>query len=165
MRPPLTRYAELDYPAQVVVGVRTSLTVSLLRNASDPQAATAGIIIEDAAATGELPKVEIVLRTRGFDIEPSNTQIMEVARDDDSDVRFVLTPREAGERKIRVDFYQNGRRIGTAEQLTRIVARPNVTLDPQSEVLRSQPVATLEFASSSAAPCDLEICVETDPRD
>jgi hypothetical protein len=156
--PALTRYPDLDYPAEVVLGMRTSLTVCLLRE--PPAPGTQAIEISDVTP-GKLPELEVVLRTRGFDILDSNTQMLAVDRDDDSDLRFVLIPRVAGPQTIRVDFYQNNRRIGTARRETMIVAEASATPAPLSQ----PPRESLELPQADVAPPDLELCVETSPGD
>ncbi|MBV9788596.1 MAG: hypothetical protein JOZ51_10510, partial [Chloroflexi bacterium] len=154
----LTRYPNLEYPGEVVLGERTSLMVGLLREAIDP--ATVALMIADTTPD-KLPEIEVVLRARGFDVLSSNTQLLQVERDDDSEVRFVLIPRVAGAQTIRVDFYQNGRRIGDARCLTMVVAAPSVMPSP---VVQPSP-EPLEFASAAALPPDIELRVETDPAD
>lgn len=154
----LTRYPDIEYPTEVVLGERTSLMVCLLREPPDP--ATVAIMVADMTPE-KLPEVEVVVRAQGFDVLSSNTQILAVSRDEDSDARFVLIPRVAGPQTIRVDFYQNDRRIGEARCRTTIVAAPSAVPSPVIQPL----VEPLEFGSAGAVPPDIELCVETDPSD
>jgi len=153
--PALVRYPELDYPSEVVVNQENSLTVSLrLKPSADDQDA---IAIED---TGE-PEIELeaVIRAPAFSIGPGNTQKFKVLRDADSEVRFTLTPLSRGAQGIRVDFYQAGRRIGTAQRETSVVGRPSGRGVP----VRTG-VAELEFAPEGALPPDIDLTIETDPN-
>lgn len=154
----LTRYPNLEYPGQVVVGERTSLMVGLLREPIDP--ATTAVMVADPTPD-KLPEVEVVVRARGFDVLGSNTQMLSVARADDSEVRFVLIPRVAGPHTLRVEFYQNDRRIGEARCQTTIVTAPTLA----SPLVIQPPLEPLEFASAEAAPPDIELRVETNPAD
>ena len=153
-RPPLTRYPDLDYPANVVVGQRTSLGVFLLRQAPSPGAA--GIVIADLIDA--LPKLEVVVWARGFDLEGTNTKLIDVAREEDSDARFVLIPRQLGEQVIKVDFYQEGRRIGTISRATTVVAQEALT-PLRQPVEAAAPSEPLEFASANAVAPDLELYI------
>lgn len=158
----LARYPDLEYPPEVVVNQRTSLCVALLIEQVDQSDAAFGTLtIEDTADGALLPQLEIVVRARGFDIEGSNTQLLDVARDEDSDVRFVLIPRSLGPQSIRVDFYQQGRRIGTVRKQTNIVQQPS----GEAVAAPSDGVETLELTSAAVIAPDLELCVETDPSD
>ncbi len=159
-RPPLVRYPELDYPSEVVIASRSSLTVSLLLEPTSEEARASSFAIADVAE--EPPKLEVVLRARGFDIEGSNTQMLEVSRESESSVRFVLTPRQEGECVIRVDFYQNGQRpIGGLERKVRVVTQPSLA----PALPEAASVAVLELSSVVGPVPDLELFVETDPQD
>ncbi len=118
-----------------------------------------------AGAAVEAPVLEVVVRAHAFDIEDSNTQLLEVARDGDSEVRFVLVPREAGEHEIRVDFYQNGRRIGTQRHSVRVVERVAVAVAMRSEALPIESIEPIELGGSRSVAPDLELCVEADRND
>lgn len=161
-RPPLSRYPEIEYPAQVALGARTSLIVALLREPSAP--VSMSLLIADNKPDDQLPEIEVVVRTRGFDIEQSNTQMLAVARDDDVDARFVLTPRQLGAQTIRVDFYQDGRRIGTLRHSATVVERASNVLSVKSKTSTAE-VEPLEFAPVGTIAPDLELCVEVDPDD
>lgn len=155
----LSRYPNLDCPDQVTLNQRFSLTVELLIESLEP--GVEAIFIEDSGAPEELPEVEVVLRARGFDIEGDNVEVMQVVRDDDSAVLFSLIPRQMGEQQIRVDFYQHGRRIGTARRNVLVVQ----TL---GAVEVSQPAESVVIDLKSAAilpPPDLELTVELDRHD
>lgn len=154
----LTRYPNLEYPSEVVLGARTSLIMSLLREPVDP--ATIAVMVADTTPD-KLPEVEVVIRARGFDVLGSNTQMLSVERANDSELRFVLIPRAAGPQTIRVDFYQNDRRIGEARCQTMIVTAPTLAPPPVIQ----PPLEPLEFASAEAAPPDIELRVETDSSD
>ncbi|HEY0602360.1 MAG TPA: CHAT domain-containing protein [Herpetosiphonaceae bacterium] len=157
----LTRYPNMEYPGEVVIGERTSLMVSLLQEPIDP--ATLAVMVADTTPD-KLPEVEVVVRARGFDLQGSNTKVLSVARDGDSEVRFVLIPRVAGPQTIRVDFYQNDRPIGEARCQTTIVAASTEPKPAPAPVPQPQP-EPLEFASAEAAPPDIELRVETNQAD
>ncbi|NOZ28897.1 MAG: CHAT domain-containing protein [Chloroflexi bacterium] len=155
----LVRYPNLDCPDQVILDQRFSLFVQLLLEAPEPEAEA--IIVEDTGEPGQLPEVEIVLRVRGFDIEGSNTQVLPVERDDDSEARFVLIPRRLGEHQIRVDFYQYGRRIGTVRRNVLVVEQP-----VDAEVAQPEEPMMIELRTApTVPPPDLELCVELDRHD
>ncbi|MGK2965565.1 MAG: CHAT domain-containing protein [Tepidiformaceae bacterium] len=155
IRPPLTRFPDLDYPAEVLLGARTSLTVSLLLEPTHPDHAAIAVAIEDIAETP--PTVELVLRAPGFDIDGSNTHLLEVSRDEDSEHRFVLFPREEGSKSIRVDVYQDGRRLSTLRRETAVVLVPTGAAVP---VATSDP-GLVEFNHPGIVAPDLELCIET----
>ncbi|MCC6176307.1 MAG: CHAT domain-containing protein [Chloroflexi bacterium] len=162
-RPPLTRFPDVEYPAHVVVGQRTSLGVFLLR--TPPAPATPGIRIADRGDAP--PKIEIVIWARGFDVEGSNTALVEVARDDDTFARFVLIPRQAGEQAIGVDFYQEGRRIGTVKRRTTVVEPALAGPAPVSTLRDAEAVDPLEIVpvGGRVSVPDLELCVQLGPED
>lgn len=152
-RPALTRFPDLDYPAEVLVGARTSLTVSLMINASRADAES--VSIEDTADA--LPQVELVVRAPGFDIQGTNTHLLDIERDDDSEHRFVLFPREEGERSIRVDFYQDGRRLSTVRRQTSVVTAATQTPEPAV----TTDYGPVQFNAVGTVAPDLELCIET----
>jgi hypothetical protein len=155
---PLLRYPELECQEQVILHQRFSLFVRLLIQPPEPD--VEAIAIEDTG-TPELPKVEVVVRARGFDVEGSDTRTIQVEREQDTEERFVLIPRKLGEQEIRVDFYQHGRYLGTArrrvwvvEQLTdRAISQPE---SPMIIELKTAP--TVE-------PPDLELHIMQDYHD
>jgi len=153
----LTRYPALEYPREVVLGTRTSLTVVLELQQREPQ--SVAVFVADTAP--QPPVLEVVLRARAFDIEHSNTQLLEVSRDGDCDVRFVLVPRQPGEHELRVDFYQHGRRIGTARHTARVVEQA-AALPVRSRLEALEP---LEIGAAGAVAPDLELCVQADRND
>lgn len=110
LTPLLLRYPNIDCPNCVLVNQKFSLFVQLLIKSSEEGAEA--IEVKDTGVE-QLPEVEVVLRTHNFDIVDSNTKVLQVERNDDSEERFVLIPRCLGEEQIRIDFYQYGRRIGT----------------------------------------------------
>ncbi len=155
----LVRYPNLDCPDQTIINQPFSLFVQLLMEAPEPTAEAIHIV--DTGEPEELPEVEVVLRARGFDIEGSNTQVMRVARDDDTEVRFVLIPRRLGEQQIRVDFYQFGRRIGTKRRNVLVVEQPAAIEVAQPE----EPIAIELRTAPVIPPPDMELCVELDRHD
>jgi CHAT domain len=159
---PLTRYPELEFPTKTVLDQANSLTVSLLRQPSSPQATGPVIVIADRQP--DPPQLEVVVRAKGFEIDGGNTRKMIVSRDDDTEVRFNLIAREPGEQTVRVDFYQDNRCIGTIRTNTMIAAPGQDVLALRSTPEASKP-ESLEFARAGAVPPDLELCVEVDPHD
>jgi hypothetical protein len=76
---PLVRYPNLDCPDKAILNQRFSLTVELLIDQPEDQPEVAAFVVQDTG-TDELPEVELVLSASGFDIEGSNTQILEIER-------------------------------------------------------------------------------------
>lgn len=155
----IVRYPELDCPANTILHQRVSIFVWLLIEPPSPDADA--IIIEDAGLPEELPEVEVVISARGFDVEGSNTRTLKVNRDDDSDERFVLIPSETGEKQIRADFYQHGRRIGTLRRNVLVAEVP-----VEVEVRQPDESIPLDLkVAPMVPPPDLEIYVELDRQD
>ncbi len=156
----LLRYTNIQCPNNSIIHFRLSLFVQLLLKPLNPN--TKPIEIEDTEIS-KLPEIEIVLRAKGCDIQGGNTKIIQVEREDDTEERFVLIPRQLGEQEIRVDFYQNGRRIGTARKNIIILAKEE---SKNVEVSQPQVQTTLEIKNKfSVPPPDLELCVQLDKRD
>jgi len=105
-----------------------------------------------------LPEVEVVLSNSGFDLEGSNTQIMEIERDNDSSVRFVLISRKIGQNKIKVQFYQNGKPIGKSVRNILVSQQPVIVDVSQPDQLNSIELKT----KLTIPPQDLELFVELD---
>ena len=151
----LVRYPNLDCPDKAIVNQLFSLIVELLLEQPEDQPDISAVPIPDTG-TDELPKVEVVLSAPGFDIEGSNTQILEVERDDDSSVRFVLIPRKLGQHKIKVQFYQNFKPIGKAVRNI-LVSEQAVTVEvPQPDQLTNFELKT----TLTIPPQDLELYIE-----
>lgn len=151
----LLRYPNLECPNQTILNEKFSLFVQLLIN--QPKPTTKAIYVENSGNPAQLPEVEIVLRApRGFDIEGNDYQLMEVKNNSDSSVEFLLIPRQLGEQEIRIDFYQNDRRIGT-ERCVMLVAKESL----DSSVSKSKQATSLELKiAPTVAPPDLELCIE-----
>jgi CHAT domain len=157
--PLLIRYPNLDCPNQVIFKQKFSLFVQLMLRAPQPE--SEAIWVEDTSEPGQLPEVEVVLRARGFDIEGSNTKTLRVERDGDSEARFALIPASLGEQEIRVDFYQQDRRIGTARRNVLVVEMLGAV-----EITQPAEPAFIELKTAfNVPPPDLELCVELDRND
>lgn len=157
----LFRYPYLDCPNSSLINKRFTFYVQILIESPEP--GIKAIRIEDKGIPDKLPEVEIVLRAKGFDIQGSNTKMIQVEREDDAEERFVLIPRQLGEQEIRVDFYQNGRRIGTARKNIIILAEAE---SKNVEVSQPQTQTPLEIKNQFLVPPpDLELCVQLDKRD
>jgi len=151
----LLRYPNLDCPDKVLLNQRFSLTVELLIEQSEFKA----LIIEDKQADS-LPEIEVVLSANGFDIEGSNTQIIQVERNDDSNARFVLISSKLGQHRVKVQFYQNGKPIGKAVHNILVSEQPVTTEVPQPD----QPTE-LELNNGKIPPQDLELFIGLDDDD
>lgn len=151
----LLRYPNLDCPDKAIVNQRFSLTVELLLEQPEDQPELKAVLVPDTG-TDELPEVEVVLSHAGFDLEGSNTQFMQVERDDDSSVRFVLIPRKVGKHKIKVDFWQHGDRLGTARRNILVSEVPtSATVEQPDEPL------LLELKTAiTVPPQDLDLLVD-----
>jgi CHAT domain len=157
--PLLRRYPNLDCPNQVIHKQKFSLFVQLMLRAPQPE--SEAIWVEDTGQPEQLPEVEVVLRARGFDIEGSNTKTLRVERDGDSEDRFTLIPASLGEQEIRVDFYQQDRRIGTARRKVLVVEMLGAV-----DIAQPAEPAVIELKTVlSVPPPDLELCVELDRND
>ena len=110
----LIRYPGLEGPASTPLAQRVSVFFHLYREAPDADAV--GVEIEDATPEGDPPEIEVVLRAPAFEIQGSNTTRLAVARDEDVEHRFVLVPKKVGMQVVRVDLYQNERRLGSLER-------------------------------------------------
>jgi hypothetical protein len=155
----LVRYPNLDCPDKSILNQRFSLTIELLLDKPDDQPEPIyGVLTLEDTGTEKLPEVEVVLSHSGFDLEGSNTQIMEVERDDDSNVRFVLISRKLGQQKINVRFYQNGKPIGKAVRNILVSEQPVTT-----EVSQPDKPLDIELKTSlTVPPQDLELFIELD---
>lgn len=119
----LLRYPQLDCQEQALIGQRMSLYIQLRTNAPTGMPALA---ITDTDAPAHLPELEAVVRARGFEIEGSDTRMLTVRRDGDTEERVVLIPRRSGEQEIRVAFYQHRRYLGEARRVVLVVDQPGV---------------------------------------
>ncbi|MEW6493262.1 MAG: CHAT domain-containing protein [Cyanobacteriota bacterium] len=153
----LTRYPNLDCPDKAIINQRFSLTVELLIEQPEDQPTLQPVHVQDTG-TSELPEVEVVLSARGFDLEGSNVQVMEVERDDDSQVRFNLIARQIGEQKIKVDFWKQGRRIGTARRNVLVTEQPVDATVPQP----NEPLLLELKTALTVPPQDLDLLIDLD---
>jgi hypothetical protein len=145
---------------------RFSLFVQLLVNPPKPDVEDANkILIEDKGIPGQEPELEIVILARGFDIEGSNTKILKIDRNNDSDERFVLIPKEIGDQQIRVDFYQYGRRIGTERHNVLVTESPAATDTEVKQPISSLSLELKPYLKKPPIAPDLELCVELDQND
>ena len=153
----LVRYPNLDCPDKAILDQRFSLTIELLidKPGDQPEPVYGVLTLEDTG-TEKLPEVEVVLSHSGFDLEGSNTQIMEVERDYDSSVRFVLVPRKLGQHKIKVQFYQNGKPIGKAVRNILVSEQPVTVEVPQPD----QPIDIELKTILTIPPPDLELYID-----
>ena len=157
----LIRYPNLDCPDKVILNQRFSFIVELLIDKPEDQEEPlyGQVIVKDDGK--ELPKVEVVLSHHSFDIENSNTQFIEVERDDDSEVRFALIPRELGQHKIKVRFYQNDKLIGKATRNIFVSEQP-----VEVDVEQPDPLVGLELKTSlTIPPQDLELYIDYSDND
>ena len=154
---PLLRYPNLDCPDKVILDQRFSLTIELLLDKPEGQPEPLyGVLNVEDTATHKLPEVEVVLSHTGFDLEGSNTLNMEVNRDDDSSVRFVLIPRKLGQQKIKVQFYQNGKPSGKAVRNILVSEQP-----VSSEVSQPEQPSEIELRTTlTIPPQDLELYID-----
>lgn len=151
----LIRYPNLDCPDKAIINQKFSLTVELLREQPEEQSPSFSFDIPDTG-TSELPEVEAVLSAPGFDLESSNVQVMKVKRDDDSKVRFDLIPRQLGEQRIRVEFWDKRGPIGTTHRNVLIAQKlVDVTVPQSDESL------LLELKTArTVPPQDLDLVIE-----
>lgn len=162
----LVRYPNIDCPDKLMLKERFSLSVQLLVNPPKPDVEDAyKILIEDKGIPGQEPELEIVVLARGFDIEGSNTKVLKIDRNNDSDERFVLIPKEIGDQQIRVDFYQYGRRIGT-ERRNVLVTEKLASADAEvKQPISSSSLELKPYLKNPPIAPDLELCVELDQND
>jgi uncharacterized protein YjbI with pentapeptide repeats len=155
---PILRYPYLECPFQIALHQKFSLFVKLLNLA--PNKGSIEILIDE---TDGIPEVEAVLRVNEdeFRFVNSNMQLMQIAANEDSEVKFILTPVQIGEHHLRVDFYQYGRRIGSIQRVLIVLEK----LSDSDGQLLSTTMNTEEIglkALSSVPPPDLELYVQLD---
>lgn len=92
----LFRYPNLECPDKSTINQPFNLFVQLLLKPIELDIQE--LVFEDTGELDKLPEIEVVIRASGFDIRNSNFQILQLKRDDKSEVRFVLTPHDLGER-------------------------------------------------------------------
>ncbi len=156
----LIRYPNIECRDKVNLSDELNLLVQLLLKSPEPEAK--GISIEDKGLPDQLPEVEVVVFAKGFDFKGSDSRVLKVDRDNDSEERFILIPKEAGVQQIRVDFYQYGRRIGT-ERRNILVTKEQAG---NEEVKQPESSRALQLSSEPIwCPPDLEICVQLDNND
>jgi uncharacterized protein YjbI with pentapeptide repeats len=156
----LLRYTNIECPDNTIINSPFSIYVRLLLER--PNLNTDSIEIENTNIS-KLPEIEVVLRSPGFEIRGSNTKVIEVESKKDTEQRFVLIPHQLGEQEIRVDFYQNERRIGTARRNIIIYSEEesNKIKTPHPQ---NQPI--LEIKNKFLVPPpDLELCIQLDNSD
>ncbi len=146
----LTRYPDLNYPAQVALNKPTSLTVALELEPPKGKPSQA-IQIDNTAPTP--PKLDLVLQADGFDLPGGNLAQLEVALDKKSQTLFVLIPKEEGPHTLRVEFYQKGCYLGEATCTTLVLAQ----LGAGQPAVAPSKIYTLEFSSSYYLPPDLHL--------
>jgi hypothetical protein len=158
----LTRFPNVECPRTVVMARRFTLHVELLIEAATPDAAP--LIVDDVGGPGAPPpEVEVVVRAPAFHIEGHDTQVMAVLRDEDADVRFLLTPVALGDQPIRVDFYQHGRRVGTSRRTVLVAESVAIAPEPRDDGPKDEPRDLT--ARPVIGPPDLELCATLDPSD
>lgn len=130
----LVRYPALDAPERTPINQKFSLTVGLWLEAPEP--GVASVVVQDTGI--QLPEVELVLRAPGFEISDggSNTRLLTVQREEDSEIRFVLTPTRLGDGELRVDFYQFNKRLAT-------LRRTLLVFDPEAPPVEISPPGSL----------------------
>lgn len=156
-----TRYPALDCPDRAVLDVPFSLFVQLLIEAPEPGAE--GVTIEDTEV--EEPQVDVIVRVRDLGLEGGNMQTMTVSRTEDSEVRFVLTPRALGEHQIRVDLYQKTRRLATLRRNILVVEQPAEIASAATVPQPEGPGPVSLSVQPLTPPPDLELCIELDRHD
>ena len=156
------RYPYLECPSVLIIDQRFSLFIETL--IQPPQTGIEAIEIKAPEISEQLSEVEVVIRARNFDIEGSNSRIIQVKRNDDTEARFILIPRQLGKQEIRVDFYQNGKRILTARKNILINSDDSFT-NRKTPQPQERPVLELKNKFSPPPPPDLELFIELDKND
>ncbi|MEG4960242.1 MULTISPECIES: CHAT domain-containing protein [unclassified Microcoleus] len=154
----LMRYPNLDYPDKAIINQKYSLTVELLLKQPQNQHTLLPILIPDPG-TLELPEIKVVVSAQNFDLEGSNSQLMQVERDDNSQVLFNLIPRQLGEQEIRVYFWKDSRLISTARRNILVTQQPVTAIVPQPD---NPPFVELPLVSTLVPPPDLDLLIELD---
>ncbi|MGF1494138.1 MAG: CHAT domain-containing protein [Microcoleaceae cyanobacterium] len=147
----LQRYPYLDCPEQSILDQAFTLNVELTLEPVDDN--IEALSIEDPG-TDKLPELEVVVRARQFTIDGNDTQLLQIERDDDSIVKFRLTPRKLGEQQIRIDFWQFGRRIGTARHQVMVVENP---AEPSTQSPTAQPPQSISPPAHTEHSLDIKL--------
>jgi hypothetical protein len=158
---PLLRYASIECPSQVTILQSFSLFIKLQR-----QPKYSGNVEIRVSNSGDLIELETVLRIHEheFRVERSNMRLLEVVEDHDSEARFTVTPLQVGKLRLRADFYQDSRRIGSVEKDLQVVSEFSDSDDESSRSSENQ-VNEIEIKSSTVPPPDLELCIQLDHHD
>ncbi|MGB0563593.1 MAG: pentapeptide repeat-containing protein, partial [Spirulinaceae cyanobacterium] len=155
--PFLIRYPNIFCSDKVALDQRFSLIVELsIDQPEDWDESLFSVLNIKDFGTKKLPEIEVVLSHPGFDIEGSNTQVVEIERNHDSTVRFVLFARQLGQKKIKVWFYQNGKPIGKAFYNILVSEQPATVEVPQPE----KPAQLEVKKVLTIPPQDLELLVD-----
>lgn len=155
----LIRYPFIKCPEKLFLDQPFNLFVRL--QIESPEIGAEAIAIEDTDIPEKLPEINVVISAHDFDIDGANCKVLKVDRDCDSEEIFTLIPRESGTHQIRADFYQYGRRIGTARYNTLVGE-----VIEKEKIKQPEPPATLELKTApTVSPPDLELYVELDVKD
>ncbi len=157
----MLRYLNLECPQSSLLNQRFSVHVQFLIEPS-----TSSIQRQESRNIEILestPTVEIVLRAQSFDIQGSNTKIIQLQQNDDIEERFILIPRQLDQQLLKVDLYQQEQKIITLTRSINIVSGEGTGDEIFSP---SQVETTLELKNQfSVSPADLELTVELEPND
>lgn len=156
------RYLNLECPKSSPINQRFSFHVQFLIELQEEAIQTEEI--GNIEISESIPEVEIVLRAQSFDIQNTNTSTIQIQLDEDTEKRFVLIPLQLGEQQIRVDVYQHGQKV--------ITAQDSITITGGTEtgytefVSPSQVKTTLELSNQFlVSPPDLELTIELNQND
>lgn len=148
------RYGRLDFPAEVAVGVRCTLTVAIRRAIEGGAAGQIELGLTARAWPLKVVATLVGVRPEDFLVEGPTSGVIEVPRDADSaPLSFTLIPQSLGRKRLRVRFEQNNTYLGTAVLETEVVSAQPASTVP-AEVKNN-----LELAAAGLAP-DFTILIE-----
>lgn len=147
----LKRYPDLN--CSDTVAIQETMTLTVMLKINPPRKSSKAIRIPDESKTP--PKLEVVLRAHGFELPEGDSQLLNVQRNEDSQLRFKLIPKEEGTKTLQVDFYCRGRYLGSSTCQTKVVQSLGNT-PPGTATTKTFPL-TVPAASVYAPDLNLRI--------
>jgi serine/threonine protein kinase len=117
----INRFPDVTFPERVVIHERSILRVAITQQPVRVEVTPYVMSIRVPASAKEVA-VDILVTAEGFEIIGAVCHALVVPLDGDSEsVLFTLVPRALGEKKIKIEFFQEGRYIGGATAATTVV--------------------------------------------
>lgn len=154
------RFADASFPATVVERVWNVLQVQVLAAQRDERSVAMGV---EMPGPGDQPaRVEVCVLAPGFESMEALQRAIDVPPTGDSElVKFRLCARKTGIYKIRVDFVQNDRYIGTTQLDVNVVEAESEIESKARE--RKARVTGQPAIGQAGVPPDLTILIAEQP--